>query len=705
MVDTRHNTGRKINALLYFHRITDIRMTSTSVKSFDFFSKICGLSNMRNVMIVTNMWATPADPEEERRYEQLKTSLFKAALDNGAKMCQRRGIGPESAQAIIQMMVDLPPIELQLQTELAQGFALDETEAGRLVDQDLRATLERQRREREKLEEELRATREDRDRLVQESKQDLKQRVDSLKASRWPSHTTARKRSSTALSSPTLDFPGHGDQSGGRSGGSQKRTLKMFLAGSDQDSSSFDPATGNPPTYQKPSIEYRGEHVPVPLQKTDLSTWSSQSALAVGTSMDSSPSDSNPQYPYVVNGAAIFLDRGAAADIWLVETPESKYILKVLRLNLAYFSMSHTKKNSHGGTNRQDAPAQQFTQHFRSKAGAWSSLQHQNVIMVFGLGERLDLRVEFCENGTARKYLERHNNDIIRKKLMIQHILEGMNYLHSQSPPIVHGCLRADKVFVTADGTAKIGEFGLSFLTRGFALHAPSISQAGLSRWMSPELVDIDPDTGTIIQTTASDVWALACTLLEIISGEIPYTRYKHEIKVRKAIIKGEQPGTIGYDDRNNFRILSPILTECWDMSPNKRPPVSRVRLLADPPIASAPSSPKFSWTSWSNFGSPSKVDSGPRPPDDITPLPSLYPESKTDEPENTQAIRKTDRYQRLSGQASSPEGSAPMTVQSFDATHSTNTFVNQCIGPLLLGDYYYQDEGAADRGAEQSQS
>ncbi|KAG8789956.1 hypothetical protein FRC12_013064 [Ceratobasidium sp. 428] len=298
------------------------------------------------------------------------------------------------------------------------------------------------------------------------------------------------------------------------------------------------------------------------------STPSSKSTLALSTPTDLSSFGLDPEGPYVVNGTAIFINRGAAADIWLVETIESKYIVKALRLNLEHLSTSQAKKNSLEGINKQDDPAQRFTQYFRSKAGSWTSLEHQNVIKVFGLGERLDLRVEFCENGTARKYIDQYDDDINRKKLLIQHVLDGMVYLHSQSPPIVHGCLRADKIFVTADGTAKVGEFGLSLLTRDFALHAPSISQVGLSRWMSPELVDIDPDTGTIIQTTASDVWALACTLLEIMSGEIPYARHKHELKVRKAIIKGEQPGIIN-----------------WSYGK-----VPQIRLLADPPIADIPS-------------------------------------------------------------------------------------------------------------------
>ncbi|KAG8715196.1 hypothetical protein FRC09_016826 [Ceratobasidium sp. 395] len=306
---------------------------------------------------------------------------------------------------------------------------------------------------------------------------------------------------------------------------------------------------------------------------------SSKSTVVVGTSTDSGSSRVDPQYPYVVNGTAIFINRGAAADIWLVQTPESKYIIKILRLNLEYLSTSQARNTSREGTNQPDDPAQRFMQTIRFRAGSWTSLQHENVIKVFGLGERLDLRVEFCENGTARKYLERYNDGTDRKKLIIQHILEGMDYLHSQNPPIVHGCLRADKIFISADGTAKIGEFGLSFLTRDFALHAHSISQAGLSRWMSPELVNIDPDTGTVVPTTASDIWALACTLLEIMSSEVPYNKYQHELKVRRAIIRGEQPGAIDVINNELFLTgISLILPLCWNMSPNYRPSVSKIQ-------------------------------------------------------------------------------------------------------------------------------
>ncbi|KAG8718867.1 hypothetical protein FRC09_011984 [Ceratobasidium sp. 395] len=473
--------GREINAVLYLHRVIDRLMTDTSTRSLDLFTKICGLSNMPNAMIVTDTWTNST------------IGLFKVPLNNGAKICHREGTGRQSAHAIIQMMIHLPPIKLQLQKELARGLPLDETDAGILVDQNLRRSLRRWRKEMEELEEQLRMiARRDQDRSArdqleqyrrdrEEEGRHLQEQLELLKASRWRMDMSARQPSLGALSS--------------------SNNLQNL---------------GSP--------------------------------------------DLDPQYPCAVNGTAIFLSRGAAADIWLIETPESKvkYIIKILRLDLEYFSTTQVKNISYEvnwltlrvaraslanclvqDTSRQDDPTQRFTQYFRSKARSWTMLQHRNVIKVFGIGECLDLRVEFCENGTARK----------------------------------------DKIFVTADGTAKIGEFGLSFLARDFALNAPSISQAGLSRWMSPELVDIDPDTGVVVPTTASDVWALACTLLEIMSGEIPYHKYKHELRVRKAIIRGEKPGIVEPGQIRDFPSISYYVSRrCWETSPNNRPSVSHLQ-------------------------------------------------------------------------------------------------------------------------------
>jgi hypothetical protein len=168
---------------------------------------------MRNAIIVTNMWSSPRDPEEEFRETQLKTEFFRTAINHGARIARRGGIGPESASAIVRLFFNCSPVELQIQNELAvQRLALDETEAGALVDQNLRVRLQRQEHERMELEKELSAAYEERDRRAQEQlerfrreKEEesrlLRQQLEMLRSARqqmFPAYPQAQPPTSTA---------------------------------------------------------------------------------------------------------------------------------------------------------------------------------------------------------------------------------------------------------------------------------------------------------------------------------------------------------------------------------------------------------------------------------------------------------------------------------------------------------------------------
>ncbi|KAJ1304951.1 hypothetical protein OPQ81_006083 [Rhizoctonia solani] len=164
-----HARNQPITGILYLHRITDNRMSGASVRALNLFEKICGYQAMRNAVIITNMWSIPHDPQEEARENQLKNEYFRTAIENGARIARRGGTGPDSASAILSLLLNCKPVLLQIQTEMAiHNLPLDETEAGALVDRNLRVRLERQERERMELEEELQEAREEHDRRAQE---------------------------------------------------------------------------------------------------------------------------------------------------------------------------------------------------------------------------------------------------------------------------------------------------------------------------------------------------------------------------------------------------------------------------------------------------------------------------------------------------------------------------------------------------------
>ncbi|KAG8711312.1 hypothetical protein FRC09_020662, partial [Ceratobasidium sp. 395] len=213
--------------------------------------------------------------------------------------------------------------------------------------------------------------------------------------------------------------------------------------------------------------------------------------------------NSNPRN----SSEATYLCRGAAADIWRVSSPasNSQRIRKELRIVDPMYCQEKT-----------EAIATDFmvfnVRAYHDQVAAWSLINHRNVVRLFGPSDAWSFDVEYCENGCVRDYLKLYPN--ADKLSMMRDVLGGMKHLHTLASPIVHGSLNAGKLFVSRDGTTKIGEFGLAALCHPVAALVPSVNLAGLSRWLSPELIDFG-DGDVAKPTKASDVWALGCTLFE----------------------------------------------------------------------------------------------------------------------------------------------------------------------------------------------
>ncbi|QRV82259.1 Serine/threonine-protein kinase [Ceratobasidium sp. AG-Ba] len=136
-----------------------------------------------------------------------------------------------------------------------------------------------------------------------------------------------------------------------------------------------------------------------------------------------------------------------------------------------------------------------------------SKLIHPNVIRVTGLvlfHNSLAIISPWMENGIITQYLT-NNPEVDRCKLCLD-ICNGLAYLHSK--PIVHGDLKGANVLVSADGVAKISDFGNTILKQYTLAFTGSNDLKGLSmRWTPHELLT-DETAGTK-PTRAADVYAL----------------------------------------------------------------------------------------------------------------------------------------------------------------------------------------------------
>jgi hypothetical protein len=125
-----------------------MRMMGASARTFRLLRSLCGAKNLANVVIVTNMWSDPPTEDELLREEQLRTEFFKPALDSGAQMMRREQLGMQSAHAVLRALLPRTPKVLEIQRDLVdRGVPLPQTDAGRLVEAELRFKLDKQAQE------------------------------------------------------------------------------------------------------------------------------------------------------------------------------------------------------------------------------------------------------------------------------------------------------------------------------------------------------------------------------------------------------------------------------------------------------------------------------------------------------------------------------------------------------------------------------
>jgi len=109
----------------------------------------------------------------------------------------------------------------------------------------------------------------------------------------------------------------------------------------------------------------------------------------------------------------------------------------------------------------------------------------------------------------------------------------------------VHGDLKALSILVSEDGVLKVSRFDDSILSNSaLGFSAATGVGGGSLRWMAPELLlrTEDETAPPAWRNKQTDVYALGMTMLEIITGKVPYSEYRNDVSIIRALDKKQLP-------------------------------------------------------------------------------------------------------------------------------------------------------------------
>ncbi|KAF5008344.1 hypothetical protein FDECE_5387 [Fusarium decemcellulare] len=129
----QHSSGVPLRGILYLHKITDNKMTGSSMTYLRLFESLVGEDALQNVILVTTMWNRVRDEyrSDALRHEQELLDDFWAPMeDKGSYVAQFDGT-PKSAYSLVFQLAAKESVVLDIQKELVdQDRSLLETSAG-----------------------------------------------------------------------------------------------------------------------------------------------------------------------------------------------------------------------------------------------------------------------------------------------------------------------------------------------------------------------------------------------------------------------------------------------------------------------------------------------------------------------------------------------------------------------------------------------
>ena len=188
--------------------------------------------------------------------------------------------------------------------------------------------------------------------------------------------------------------------------------------------------------------------------------------------------------------------------------------------------------------------------------------------------EKLGIIMEYVDNGDLNKLLIdcKYDEIYFEEKRILNWLFQVcLALIYLQKNDVIHRDIKPSNIFLMADDSIKLGDFGIS---KKVSLSSDITFFIGTPRYTSPEIINKKDFS------FKTDIWSLGVTFLELISLRAPFLGYETEEiyenilkrNINSNILNKEKNGFNNYITKRYSKNLLDLVKEMISMNPDDRP-------------------------------------------------------------------------------------------------------------------------------------
>jgi mono/diheme cytochrome c family protein/predicted Ser/Thr protein kinase len=208
---------------------------------------------------------------------------------------------------------------------------------------------------------------------------------------------------------------------------------------------------------------------------------------------------------------------------------------------------------------------------FRREAEASARLQHANFVQIFEVGQvngRPFFSMEYVDGGSLAQLLARNRPSTRHAAELVSTLAQAIHTAHACG--IVHRDLKPSNVMLTAEGTPKIGDFGLAKRLDDDSGRTRTGEVLGTPSYMAPEQATGQKE----LIGPATDVYALGAILYELLTSRPPFLGTSPLDTLR--LVTSQEPIAPARLAPSTPPDLEAICLKCLEKTPAMRYPSAR---------------------------------------------------------------------------------------------------------------------------------